>query len=99
MKRYIFAAVGALFLGWSVAPVQAETICGQRAEILEGLAQTYAEVPNGIGVAADGAVIEILLSPTGSFTIIMTQPSGVSCLMLTGDTWEDLPKQMVGLKV
>ena len=99
MKRYIFAVVGALLLGWSVAPVQAETICGQRAEILEGLAQTYSEVPNGIGMAANGAVIEVLLSPTGSFTIVMTQPNGISCLMLTGDTWEDLPKVVVGLKV
>ena len=74
-------------------------LAGPRAVVLEGMAQAYAEVPNGIGMAANGAVIEILLSPTGSFTILMTQPNGVSCLMMTGDTWENLPMQTAGLKV
>ena len=50
-------------------------------------------------MAANGAVIEILLSPTGSFTIVMTQPNGVSCLMMTGDTWEYLPPVVADLKI
>ncbi len=49
-----------------------------------------------MGLASNGAVIEVLASPSGSFTIILTQPNGLSCVMAAGENWENLPKRLAG---
>ena len=53
-----------------------------------------------MGLASNGSMIEIFASPNGSWTIVMTQPDGVTCLMAAGESWEDLPqKKNVGTKI
>ncbi len=41
-------------------------------------------------------MIEVLASPSGGFTIILTQPNGLSCVMAAGENWETLPKRLAG---
>ncbi len=71
-------------------------MCGERRAVVENLEQTYSEAPVSIGLASNGSVIEVLASPSGSFTIILTQPNGLSCIMAAGENWEDLPKRLAG---
>jgi hypothetical protein len=44
-------------------------------------------------------VFEVLASPSGSFTIILTQPNGLSCVMAAGENWENLPKRLAGAHI
>ena len=48
--------------------------------------------PVSLGLSLDGRVVEVLKSPGGTWTIIMTSPNGVSCLLIAGQDWEELPK-------
>jgi len=32
----------------------------------------------------------------GTFTIILTRPNGLTCVMAAGENWEDLPKRLTG---
>ena len=66
-------------------------MCAERRAVVENLEQTYSEAPVSMGLASNGAVIEVLASPSGSFTIILTQPNGLTCVMAAGEYWEDLP--------
>ncbi len=99
--RYVIAVSGALLIGWSafIPPAQAQAMCGERRAVVQNLEQTYSEAPVSIGLASNGAVIEVLASPSGSFTIILTRPNGLSCVMAAGESWEDLPKRLAGAKI
>ena len=96
--RYVIAVSGALLIGWSafIPPAQAQVMCGERRAVVENLEKTYSEAPVSIGLASNGSVIEVLAAPSGSFTIILTQPNGVSCVMAAGENWEDLPTRLAG---
>ena len=63
--------------------------CGQRAEVVEKLNNKYGESVQGIGLAANNSILEIFSSAeTGSWTITVTLPNGVTCLVATGQAWE-----------
>ncbi len=101
MVRYLTDIIGALLIGWGpfTSSAQAQTMCGQRGTDVASLEKTYSETPVSMGLASNGAVIEILASPTGTFTIILTRPNGLSCVMAAGESWEDLPKRLTGAKI
>ncbi len=88
-------AVGALPLGSEPASAQgAPAICRARDGLLSQLAQKYVEVPVAIGVTggvAGGALIELLTTKDGTtWTLILTSPKGVSCLIASGEGWRPL---------
>ncbi len=43
--------------------------------------------------------IEVFASPFRTFTIILTRPDGVTCVMAAGENWEDLPKRLAGTEI
>ncbi len=61
--------------------------CADRAEFLEILASGFDEVPVATGLTADGRVVEVSASGNGSWTIIVTMPSGQTCGVLAGKAW------------
>ena len=59
-----------------------------RSKILSALDQQYKEAPIGVGLAQSGRVIELLVSRKGSWTLLATGPTGLSCLIAAGESWE-----------
>jgi len=72
----------------------AETLCGTRDTVLKQLASEYQEAPIGIGLASNGAVVELLTSSSGSWTLLVTTPRGPTCLMGTGEAWQAVVRQV-----
>ena len=66
--------------------------CGDRAEILAQLNGVYDEKPTAFGTTGDGAVVELTTSRSGTWTMILSLPNGQSCLMATGEDWEQWPQ-------
>ncbi len=93
-------AVGALPLGSDPALAQgAPAICTARDGLLTQLEQKYGEIPVAIGVA-DGALIELLTAKDGiTWTIILTSPKGMSCLIASGEGWRPLAPVPTGPSV
>jgi hypothetical protein len=77
-------------------PVAAEPLCQKRAAMLELLAKDFSEQPMAVGMETSGGVIELLTSANGSWTLILTLPTGLSCLVATGDDWTAKPEQHAG---
>lgn len=74
--------------------------CANRGDALAHLLKKYSEAPVAMGLASNGGVLEVLSSKTGtSWTIIVTMPNGVSCMLATGVDWESLKKTTMGSKV
>ena len=101
MARYLSIAAAALFLGWTAFPpaAQAQAVCGEHRDVVSKLKKGHSEDPISMGLASNGAVIEVFASPSGTFTIVMTLPNGTSCLMMAGESWQDLPRQTSGAQI
>ena len=72
-------------------PAFAQQVCGLHTDIVKNLAKVHSEVPQAIGISSEGALLEILVSSTGTWTILVTDPSRRTCLVATGQDWESLP--------
>ena len=63
--------------------------CGPRKEVVDQLAAKFGERPVAIGLSDSGRLVEVLAGqPGGTFTVIVTTPQGVSCIVLAGDAWQ-----------
>ena len=91
---FLSALLGGFFLAGSAS--DAHSLCGKRDDVIVNLKKNYSEVPIAMGLANNGGVVEILASPSGSFTIIVTRTNGLSCIMAWGLNWETLPKSISG---
>ena len=98
MWRMMFGVAGALLIAGSASPATADAqmMCGDRSKVADTLEQKYSETPVSIGLASNGSVIEVFAAPSGTWTIIMTQPTGQSCLIGSGENWVDVPKKISG---
>jgi len=63
--------------------------CAPRDVVIQRLAEKYGETRQTIGLSSGDAIVELYASPsTGSWTIIVTRPDGISCLLAAGDALE-----------
>lgn len=76
-----------MFIAWAF-PVEAQTVCGDRDEIVARLQSGYQERASAIGLSGNGGVVELWKSEKGSWTLLLTRPGGVSCLMAAGEHWQ-----------
>ncbi len=73
------------------SPAAGQIQCGERSKVLEFLSKKYQEAPIAAGVTTTGALVEVLTDPKGhTWTIIVTTPEGISCLVATGDGWRTM---------
>ncbi len=73
-------------------PAAAQMLCKERSEVLAQLSTGYKETPTAMGLASNGALIEVLTSSDNgsTWTMLITQPNGISCVMATGESWQVL---------
>ena len=64
--------------------------CGKRGKTRSKLGKDYAEQPVSLGLSSNGTLVEVLVSKSGGWTIIYTMPNGGSCVIATGQSWEDI---------
>lgn len=95
MNGRLFVAM-ALVAGLMAAPVYAQPRnCGPHQAVVERLASQYGESRQSIGLGANNAVVEVFANEeTGSWTITVTQPTGLSCLVAAGQSYEKLSEEL-----
>jgi len=91
MKRSMIVLLGAMAAPLTVGPANGQALCGDRDDIISRLESGYKESATGFGLAGNGGVVELYTSKKGSWTLLMTQPNGMSCLIAAGENWESLP--------
>lgn len=68
--------------------------CAPREQIVERLAAEFGEEPISVAVTSTGDLLELLASPQGSWSIIVTKAGGPTCLMSAGEGWRGAPAQV-----
>ena len=65
-----------------------QAVCDTRVHVLGQLAKKYGEQPVAIGVTNKGGLVEVLTTSDGNtWTIIVSMPNGLSCLVAAGQGW------------
>ncbi|NNE51182.1 MAG: hypothetical protein HKN30_02145 [Sulfitobacter sp.] len=89
-KRILTA--GLLFGMVSTGPPAHAAGCALRDAMVEKLTETYAERLTATGLQNAQSMVEIWTSDeTGTFTILVTRPNGISCLVSAGEHWTPVP--------
>ncbi len=65
--------------------------CAPRDGVLSHLESKYGEVPVAVGVTSAGGLVEVLTTGDGlTWTIIVTLPNGISCMVAAGEGWRNV---------
>lgn len=75
-------------LGTAGNAAQAQTSCDAHSTMVEKLEGNYQEVQAGLGLATNGALVQLYVSESGSWTMLLTNARGVACLIAAGHNWE-----------
>lgn len=77
------------------ATAQQNRNCAPREAVVERLATTYGESRQSVGLGEQGVMIETFASAnTGTWTITVTTPNGQTCLVASGQSWEELAEAL-----
>lgn len=104
-RKYASAIAGVVVttgLGLSATPASADggAMCAPRDQMLTKLGSQFSEAPVALGLASNGGVVEVLRAADGAtWTIIITMPTGLSCMMAAGQHWEGKTQVAYGPKV
>lgn len=91
MKRFILGVL-AWFIFAAVAFAQSN--CATRTVVLERLVNGYGETRQSVGVASNDTIVEIFASmETGTWTILVTTASGLTCFVASGQNFEHVPEE------
>lgn len=88
MKTLIPSLIATAMLLVPVAAPAQGSSCGPRDEVVATLLDRYGENFSGGGLQGERAVYEVWTSDeVGTWTILLTRPDGISCIMASGTDW------------
>lgn len=88
-------AASTLILAATQLPAQTRLQCAPRDVVLDRLAEGYGETRQSIGLGGNNSLIEVFASDdSGSWTITMTMPDGVTCIIASGQAFETLAEAL-----
>ena len=89
-------AVGMLIISGAVSSADAQSQCAPRTEVIKVLAAKYQESQRALGLINEKAMMEIYVSPKGTWTMVVTNEQGVSCVLADGEAWDEKPSVAMG---
>ncbi len=89
-------AAAALYMaGTGQASAQSQRNCGPREAVIKQLAEGYGETRQSVGIGSNNSMVEVFASEeTGSWTILVTMANGLSCLVASGQSFEEVAEAL-----
>ncbi|MCT4554726.1 MAG: hypothetical protein N4A53_08580 [Pelagimonas sp.] len=87
-------SAGVLLAAATMVKAQTQN-CAPRDMVVERLASKYGETRQSMGLGSNNAMMEVFASvETGSWTITVTTAQGVTCLVASGQAFEELAEAL-----
>ena len=87
----------ALALGTLTAfPALAQQQCGPRDDVVKLLHTKYLESQRALGLIDDRSMMEIYISARGSWTMLVTNEEGMTCVLAAGEAWDEMQVKALG---
>lgn len=81
--------LAALILALTLSTAHATPQCGHHDDQAASLAKEFGEAVQSQALTGGGMLAEIFVNPvTGTWTVMLTRPDGVSCLLTSGDQFQ-----------
>ena len=81
---------------WNASEAVPLQICYDRKVAVERLKAKHDEVFVSSGLTANGQLLEIFVSPAGTWTVLLSYPVGISCIFASGTNWRSpLPQYLI----
>ena len=96
MMKLGFVSAGVLLGAASLVEAQQNLEhCAPRDKVVERLADKYGETRQSMGLGSNNAVMEVFASmDSGSWTITVTMTNGITCLVASGQAFEELAEAL-----
>lgn len=98
MNKHILGlsfGIGAMLLATQHAFAEGTRHCADRAQVVNRLSDGYGETRQSMGIGRNNTVVEVFASEeTGSWTITVTLPNGMTCLLASGQAYESLQEDL-----
>ena len=80
----------------AVLPAQAQQQCAPREQLVKVLNAKFQENQRAMGLINERAMMEVYISPRGTWTMVVTNENGVTCVLASGEAWDELPATALG---
>jgi hypothetical protein len=90
LARAVAAAAAAIGLFVLMPPATAGP-CGMREQIVKDITATFNEKRAAIGLLLSGEMLEVFVSPGGTWTMVVSKASGIACIVAAGEVWMQVP--------
>jgi hypothetical protein len=88
LQRWMMAlVVAAVMMGANPAGAQYQH-CVDHSELVATLTEKFQEKQIAFGLIGRMAIMEVYVGAAGSWTVIVTDTRGRSCIVAAGDNWE-----------
>src|SRR5262245_2266306 len=68
--------------------------CGPHADVVKALGSKFHETQSATALTSAGTLLEVLTADDGAtWTIIVSRPDGLSCVVAAGQNWQDKANQ------
>ena len=95
LAKAMMLSAGIVVAAATLVQAQGRANCAPREQVLERLATKYGETRQSMGLGANNAVVEVFASlESGSWTITVTTTNGVTCLVASGQAFEELAEAL-----
>ena len=92
------AALAAVSLFTMSDTASAALQCGKHDDIAKVLSSKFKETRRVMGVVNAKAVMELFMSTQGTWTMLVTDTAGTSCITASGEEWQEVPVTLAGLE-
>lgn len=76
----------------STQAAKARQVCAPHEKAALQLEQKFNEQVVGRGLTPNGkSMVELFVSQSGSWTVLISEPNGRSCVVATGESWRSMP--------
>ena len=97
MCRLIGLACALCFSTLPAVALAAQSQCAPHEEVVKVLNAKFQESQRAVGLINEKAMMEVFISTQGTWTMVVTNESGMSCVMAAGEAWDEKPTQVLGL--
>jgi len=96
--RVLACSAAATMIATAGASAQG-AMCASHEKITQALGGKFGEKRRAIGLISNSGLMELYVSETGTWTVILTNPDKLACILAAGHSWDEppVPKELTGL--
>lgn len=96
MRKMIGLACALAIGTFTTSAAVAQEQCAPRDQIVKVLNAKFQESQRALGLINEKAMMEVYISQRGSWTMVVTNDQGVTCVLAAGEAWDEMPVKALG---